>query len=167
MLTLNATRQFPAYDDESRGIAGLYRRPEGNAFRAILDTDPSRAIVLGGYFGFDHDTRAMRRWIASFRFTVRVTSWMEYVPMVTLARTRHEESWAIPYFTAAGRNLFGDRDVDQADFSLRGTVAFSRSVTAQFFTQVFLAKGTYRTTANSPALDVHDARLSSDVDRSI
>lgn len=144
VLTLNAMRLFPAYDDASRGIAGLYRRPEGNAFRAVLDTDPSRPIVLGGYFGFDHDTRTMRRWIASFRFTVRVTGWMEYVPMVTLSRTRREESWAIPFYTAAGRNLFGDRDVDQADFSLRGTVAFSRSVTAQFFTQIFLAKGTYR-----------------------
>ena len=144
ILTLNAMRQFRAYDDASRGIAGVYRRPEGNAFRAILDTDPSLPVILSGYFGFDHDTRAMRRWIASFKFTLRVTSWMEYVPMMTLARTRHEEAWAIPIYTAGGRNLFGDRDVDQADFSLRGTVAFSRNVTAQFFTQVFLAKGTYR-----------------------
>lgn len=144
VLTVNATRQFRAHDDASRGIAGLYRRPEGNAFRAILDTDPSRPVVLSGYFGFDHDTKAMRRWIASLKFTLRVTGWMEYVPMVTLAKTRREEAWAIPFYTGAGRNLFGDRDVDQADFSLRGTVAFSRNVTAQFFTQVFLAKATYR-----------------------
>jgi hypothetical protein len=144
VLTFNAMRLFPAYDDASRGIAGLYRRPAGNAFRAVLDTDPSRPVVAGAYLGFDDDTKGMRRWIASLNLTLRVTSWMEYVPMVTLGKTRREEAWAIPLYTPSGNNLFGDRDIDQADFSLRGTVAFSRTVTAQFFTQVFLAKGTYR-----------------------
>ncbi len=144
VLTLNAMHLFPAYDDASRGIVGLYKRPPGNAFRAILDTDPSKPAILSGYFGYDDDIRGMQRWIASFKVTLRATSWMDFVPMITLSKTRFEEAWAIPVYTVNGLNLFGDRDVDQTDFSLRGTVAFSRKVTAQFFTQVFLAKGTYR-----------------------
>ncbi|HLA99962.1 MAG TPA: DUF5916 domain-containing protein, partial [Bacteroidota bacterium] len=135
-LTLNAAHQFPAYDDAARGIVGLYRRPASNAYRFILDTDTRQPVSLSGYFGFDHDTKSMRRWIASFQFTVRVTGWMEYAPAITLVKTRAEEAWAIPVYTPAGYNLFGDRDVDQADFSLRGTVSLSRSVTAQFFTQI-------------------------------
>jgi hypothetical protein len=143
-LTLNATHNFPSFDDADRGIVGLYRRPESNAYRFILDTDTRRPVSLNGYFGFDHDTKSMRRWIASLAFTWRVTGWMEYSPAVTIVKTRAEEAWAIPVYTSAGYNLFGDRDVDQADFSLRGIVSFSRNVTAQFFTQIFLAKGTYR-----------------------
>jgi len=143
-LTLNAMHQFRAYDDPVRGIAGLYHRPESNAYRAILDTDTRQPVSLSGYFGFDHDTKSMTRWIASLQFTLRVTGWMEYVPAVTIVRTRAEEAWAIPLYTPSGNNLFGDRDVDQADFSLRGIVSFNRNLTAQFFTQIFLAKGTYR-----------------------
>jgi len=143
-LTLNATHQFRAHDDAERGIAGLYRRPASNSYRAILDTDTRQPVSLSGYFGFDHDTRSMSRWIASLQFTLRVTGWMEYVPTVTVVKTRSEEAWAIPLYTASGNNLFGDRDVDEADFSLRGIVTFNRHLTAQFFTQIFLAKGTYR-----------------------
>ncbi len=143
-LTLNAAHHFTAYDDADRGIAGIYRRPESNAYRLILDTDTRRSVSLNGYFGYDHDARSMRRWIASLQLTLRVTGWMEYTPAVTIVRTRAEEAWAIPVYTTAGHNLFGDRDVNETDFSLRGIVSFSRNVTAQFFTQIFLAKGTYR-----------------------
>jgi hypothetical protein len=142
-LTFNATHGFRAYDDASRGINGLYLRPEINAFRAVVDTDPSKSVIVSGYFGFDDDAKEMQRWIASLKITLRVTSWMDVVPMVTLSKTWREEAWAIPFYEPSGNNLFGDRDVDQLDFSLRGTVAFSRKVTAQFFTQVFIAKGTY------------------------
>jgi hypothetical protein len=143
-LTLNATHHYPAFDDASRGIAGLYRRPEANNFRAILDTDTRRSVSLSGYFGYDQDVKEMTRWIAALSFTLRISAWMEYTPGVTVVKTRNEEAWAIPLYTAGGRNLFGDRDVDQVDFSLRGIVSFSRDVSLQFFTQVFLAKGGYR-----------------------
>ena len=48
-----------------------------------------------------------------------------------------------PVFIDQGENLFADRDIDQYDISLRGTVTFTRSMSLQFFTQVLLAKGGY------------------------
>jgi hypothetical protein len=83
------------------------------------------------------------------QLTVRPSSWMELDPSVALTRTRNEETWVRdvstggPHLLPHGENLFADRDIDQYDFSLRGTITFTRSMSVQFFTQVLLAKGAY------------------------
>jgi hypothetical protein len=74
---------------------------------------------------------------------------MELDPSVTITRSRNEETWVRdvstggPLLLPNGENLFADRDIDQYDFSLRGTITFTRSMSVQFFTQVLLAKGEY------------------------
>jgi hypothetical protein len=73
---------------------------------------------------------------------------MEFDPSITLYATRDEEAWPIGLYVydtlnAPRYNLFGDRDVDETDLSLRGTITFTRNLSVQFFTQVLLAKGHY------------------------
>ncbi len=142
-LVLNYTRNLPAYDDENRGMIGLYRRPEGNNFTATLQTDPRQTLTGTVHTGLMNNTQGMITFYSSLECIVRPNSWIELVPSLTLASTRSEESWPLFFYTANGYNLFGDRDIDQYDFSLRGTITFTRAVSLQFFTQVFLVKGQY------------------------
>ena len=82
--------------------------------------------------------------LAILSATARVSSSVELVPSLGYGATRDEVAWPLFYYTTNGLNLFGVRDVDQYDVALRGTVTFTRAVSLQFFTQVFLAQGRYR-----------------------
>ncbi|TAK54777.1 MAG: hypothetical protein EPO24_12820 [Bacteroidetes bacterium] len=142
-VTLNYKQIFPAYDDENRGIIGLYRRPAGNSFVMTLQTDirkPVNALLHGGV---ETSTKGMETRIALIRFTLRPTTWIELTPGFTFYETRKEEAWVIPQYTDDGFNLFGQRDVDQRDFSLRGTITFTPRFSAQFFVQALLVKVHY------------------------
>ncbi|HTK82449.1 MAG TPA: DUF5916 domain-containing protein [Bacteroidota bacterium] len=142
-LNLDWIHEFPAYDDIERGILGLYRRAEGNRFYATLTTDASKPLALTLFSGYINSTKGLSTVFNTLEATVRPNSWIELSPSVTLYHSRNEEAWVIPLYTDDGRNLFGDRDIDEYDFSLRGIMTFSRRVSFQFFTQVFLAKGQY------------------------
>jgi hypothetical protein len=150
---LNFVHEFAAYDDASRGIVGLYRRPDANRFTAMLQTDPRDAVVVASTSGFTAAADGMSSFFTSLSCTARLNSWVELVPTLTYASTREEVAWPLYYYTAAGRNLFGTRDVDQYDLSLRGTITFTRAISLQFFTQVFLAKGRYDAFAELAAPD--------------
>lgn len=143
LLTLDFVHEMSAHDDEYRGIVGLYRRPESNTFAATIQSDSRKAIHAVGHGGFESAGNGMTSWWTSFQWTLRPNSWMEFSPALTVVVTRSEEAWPLFFYTAGGKNLFGDRDIDQYDISLRGTITFSRSISLQFFTQVLLAKGQY------------------------
>lgn len=143
-VSLNHKHEFPAFDDASRGIVGLYLRPAADRISATISTD-SRQILLATWSSwYQHSAYGSNTFATSFYFTFRPSSSMEFSPAFTLSRTRNEEAWPLYYYTGNGRNLFGDRDVDQFDFSLRGTMTFTRSISLQFFTQILLAKGQYQ-----------------------
>lgn len=152
-LTLDYLRLLPAYDDANRGIIGLYHRPGGDRLLASLQTDARQSVVLALNAGYQNSTKGMSMLYSIFQFTLRPSTWMEFSPSITLYRTRDEEAWATstnsPYYfydstlTHSWHNLFGDRDIDQYDLSLRGTITFTRSMSVQFFTQVLLAKANY------------------------
>jgi hypothetical protein len=40
-------------------------------------------------------------------------------------------------------SLFGDRDLDEVDLNLRGTLTFTRTLSFQFYTQLLIARGRY------------------------
>jgi hypothetical protein len=149
ILKLNYIRDLPAHDDANRGIIGLYHRPPGNRISASLQTDSRKSAVFVLSMGYQNSTKGLSSFVSSAQVTLRPNTWMEFSPAFGWGRTRNEESWVrspqtgYPIFTDDGFNLFGDRDIDQYDFSLRGTITFTRHVSVQFFTQVFLAKGEY------------------------
>jgi len=142
-LLLNYIHELPAYDDANRGIRGLYQRPSRNRFTLTLQTDIRKPVVLALHAGYHNSTKNLNTLFSAMEFTLRPNTWMEFSPALIIVRTRNEEAWVIPFFTDDGYNLFGDRDVDEYDFSLRGTITFTRTLSLQFFTQVFLAKGRY------------------------
>ncbi len=148
-LTTAFFYDFPAYDDANRGINGLYLRPPAKRFLGTLQTDARQPVVALFQNEFLSTEKGFTRFTSTLQLTLRPSPWFELSPGVTVVRSRGEESWVqspstyLPVLTAGGLNLFGDRDVDQFDLSLRGIVTFTRSVSLQFFTQVFLAKGSY------------------------
>jgi hypothetical protein len=144
-LKLNYYHFFPAFDDESRGIVPpyLYRRPSSDLATLLLQTDPRRSTVIAFQTQYQTSEKNLSYYLIGTQLTLRPNTWMEFTPSVMYASTRNEEAWPLFFYTSNGRNLFGDRDIDQYDFSLRGTITFTRSISLQFFTQILLAKGQY------------------------
>jgi hypothetical protein len=146
--TVKYSYGHPAYDDAERGIIGTYKRPAGHTVQLSLTSD-QRKSVSGSLTGIlDVDLRKKRSTTVQTALTTRPASWMELTPVILYARTRNEEAWVFPFgstpsITGTANSLFGDRDIDQLDVELRGIVTFTRDISLQFFTQVFLARGRY------------------------
>jgi hypothetical protein len=148
--TVSIERAFPAFDDDERGIIGTYKRPGSTTLVATVETDDRHALSMTGYAGYRHDDLGASMWYANATVTVRPSSWMELNPAVYYQRTKGDRAWVYPdgavYDPAvapARFSVFGDRDLQLLDLSLRGIVTFSRTLSIQFFTQVFLMRGKY------------------------
>lgn len=137
-LSINYTHRFSSYDDLSRGVVGLYHRPAGEAVTATLQTDLREPLVVALSQGYRTTATGQRTVSTSLAATIRASTWIEFVPGAQVVHTRKEENWFIPFYP-----IFGDRDIDEYNFSLRGTVTFNRNMSVQLFTQVFLAKAQY------------------------
>jgi hypothetical protein len=142
---------LPAYDDEERGIIGTYRRPAGHSITAQVQTDPRANVfaTLSGTYAFNE--KGKKSWTGSLGLSVRPVSWVELNPTVLWLRSRKEEAWVYPggnvsdpAVSPSPFSVFADRDVDEADMELRGTVTLSKDFSLQFFSQILLARGIYR-----------------------
>ncbi len=148
-LMLDYIHEFPAHDDYNRGIIGLYRRPSTNNVYLTVRTDSRQPVEVSLQTGYCASTKGAKTYLTCLQSTIRPISWIEFNPGLTYITTRDEEAWvtspSYPYYYYIDNqyNLFGNRDVDQYDISLRGTVTFMKNLSLQFFTQIFLAKGRY------------------------
>jgi hypothetical protein len=141
---------LPAYDDEERGIIGTYRRPAGHSVTAQVQSDPRANVfaTVTGIYAFNE--KGKKSWTGSLGLSVRPVSWIELNPTVLWLRSRREEAWVYPggnvsdpAVSPAPFSVFADRDVDEMDLELRGTVTFTKNLSLQFFSQILLARGTY------------------------
>ncbi len=148
--TFGYTYSHPAFDDAERGIIGIYKRPAGHTLQLSVTTDGRKDVSASVTGIYDVDVRRKRRIIGQVGLTLRPASWMELTPLVYYAHTRNEEAWVFPGGNIVDNSIsplqfsvFGERDVDQLDLELRGIVTFTRDISLQFFSQVFLARGRY------------------------
>ena len=162
-LAIDYYHDFPAYDDQNRIVGGVYRRPSENQLYVDIQSDARNAAVMALTAGYLGTTKGMGAVYSDLNVTLRPNSWMEFAPELTFYQTRNEETWVLPYFTPDGFDLFGNRDVDQYSVALRGTITFTRTLSFQFFTQVFVAKGHYSNfkklagEENLPSYDYEDS----------
>lgn len=140
-----------AFDDEERGIIGLYRRPWSHAIQAQVRTDERLNVsaTITGAYGFDDKKKTDL--MASLALTVRPVSWVEITPTVFWLRTRKEEAWLFPggnivdpAVQPGAFSVFAERDLDELDVGLRGIVTFTRALSLQFYAQILLARGAYQ-----------------------
>ena len=155
-LTLTYLHDFPAFDDENRGIIGLYRRPRGDTYRLSLITDPRQKIHFESEGAFNTTAKGGLTWLGSLSAVWRPFPSIELTPGLRIIRGRKDEAWVYtpggtvigniydPAVSSTPFSFFGDRDYDELDVSLRGIFAFTPKVTFQFFGQVLLDGGTFR-----------------------
>jgi hypothetical protein len=67
---------------------------------------------------------------------------MEYQLDASYNRVRNQEAW-VANLPASGQSMFADRSTSEINLSSRGTITFTRDLTLQLYSQVFLAKGHY------------------------
>jgi hypothetical protein len=149
-LSLLYTHKFPAYDDNERGIIGLYRRPGSNDLALTILTDDRHDISASIMGGVAFGDRGEQSATVNTSLTVRPTSWMEFSPAVYYQRVSDAVAWVYPdgnmidaSVSADPFSLFGTRNLEQVDLSVRGIVTFTRTLSVQFFLQSFAARGEY------------------------
>jgi hypothetical protein len=147
---LTYQHRFRAYDDEQKGIIGLYKRPSADRLNLHVVSDERRPLSGKLDLSAERDHLSKSSIVALFALTVRPFPWLELVPAVLLESTRREET---PVFEAGhyatvqidGRSatLFADRDLQQTNIEFRGILTFTRTLSLQFFFQTLWARGTY------------------------
>jgi len=148
--TLMYVRAFPAYDDAEKGIVDLYHRPGSHTAALSVQTDDRHALVASVTGAYERDDLNKSSVIGQLALTYRPSSWLELNPTISYQQTLNEEAWLYPdgnVFDPAVStrrfSVFGERDLELLDCSLRGIVTFTRTLSLQFFSQLYWARGTY------------------------
>jgi hypothetical protein len=148
--TLNYALKAPAHDDADRGIVGTYRRPFGHQFQLSVRTDERQSLSANFIGAYEFDAKRKQTFYAYLAVKARPAPWVELEPLVFYQRTRDDEAWLFPDGNIIDPNVgparfsvFGDRDLDELDFALRGIITFTRELSLQFYSQVLLARGRY------------------------
>ena len=130
----------PAFDDkESRGY-GLYRTPQKYFSRIGFETDQRGMVVASFDENYLYDFNGQRTSNTQAAMTIHPTSAMEVQVKLGYTRTRN----MVGYVNLAyPQNIFGRRDVDQTDFTLRGSLVFSHNLTLEIYNQFFFAQRQY------------------------
>jgi len=140
-MGLRGRYSLPADDDrESRGF-GLYRKPRSFSAGFEFETDSRKPIIAEFEQEYLHDAKGQRQWSTALGAEVRPTTWAEINLQLGYGRTRDREAWVDnPGDTLS---LFGFRDTNEYDLTLRSNLTFTRDLTLQIYGQAFVAKGHY------------------------
>ncbi|MCK6561722.1 carbohydrate binding family 9 domain-containing protein [candidate division KSB1 bacterium] len=133
-----------ADDRESRG-RGLYRQPDYLQVRAGVETDSRRAVIAELNQDYQYDAGGQRQWRTELEIEVRPTTWAQISSELGYGHTRNRTAWVpeVPdsLFARNPYAIFGQRDTDEYDLTLRSNLTFTRDLTLQLYAQAFVAKG--------------------------
>ncbi len=135
------------FDDlESRGH-GLYRKQSPYELILGVEADPRMPVTGDVEFSISGDKHGATGYSTKLATVLRPSTWLEFRFSLTVNPVRRKEGWFAnvtdPFDVNRTIALFGDRDTDKFDFTLRSSIVFARDLTLQIYTQVFLAKGHY------------------------
>jgi hypothetical protein len=116
-----------------------------------VTSDERQSVVGLLQAGAELDEKGKRSLYGSLALTWRPVSWMELNPTILSLITQQEETAVISGGEVATvpvggsvYSLFADRNLDETDLGLRGTVTFTRKLSLQFFFQVLIARGDHQ-----------------------
>ncbi len=138
----NANYDFGSYDHRETRGNGLYRKPVEWSTGLSVESD-SRNIVVGELdvrLGWDEKLKEDAS--VSLGVELKPLPWMRWTLSAQYARSRMDEAWITNPDDGSGA-IFGDRNTDLYDFTLRAMLAFTRDLTLEYYGQIFLAKGNY------------------------
>lgn len=142
---LSVNYSVPAFDDrETRGL-GLYKKPAQWRASFEVESDGRKSIFAALDLAHTQDARTQRGWRTALEAGLRPTTFSEIDFEAGLSRTRNFEAWVAnvdePNVAPTTFSVFGLRDTEERDFTLRGNLTLTRDLTLQVYTQLFLAKG--------------------------
>jgi len=147
-LVLRGNYDAGLYDDrESRG-RGLYRKPSPYEINFSAESDPRLPVIGTLTLAYRGDSKGSHGLSVGGTILIRPISWIDVSARLNYNPVRKKEAWFANSADASNPSqvaaLFGDRDTDELDFTLRSTITFARDLTLQIYSQVFLAKGHYQ-----------------------
>ncbi len=140
-MTGSANSEFGLYDHRETRGNGLYRKPRSAGTSTYIFSDTRNNIIFKLGQRFSWDSKKAGQSATEAGVEIRPLSWMQFAFETEFITTRGDEAWM--FNDLNGVSVFGDRDTDQRNFVVRSTVTFSRELTLQFYTQIFMAKGNY------------------------
>jgi len=145
MARVSANADFGMYDDRETRRNGLYRKPRNYGFESFIRSDDRENIVFDIHYDYNFDSKSKRRHNIGVEIDLKPTTWTEIGLEVSYEPIRNQEAWVMNIENNdTVTSIFGDRDTDKLDFTLRNTLTFTRDITLQLFGQLLLAKGNYR-----------------------
>ncbi len=131
---------------ESRGM-GLYRQPASNQIRIYSRTDNRKAITVGAQYMYAHHGFAGKDRIYELPLTFRAG----YQTEITVSPSYRESRGVIGWVSNSTgilepdvtTSVFGRRNVDQINTTIRLTHTFNPDLTLQGYVQYFWARGEY------------------------
>ena len=128
------------------GIAG----GDAGVSEEALRSDERQPLVATVTLGGEIDNLSKTSLYGLLSVIWRPVSWIEMMPSVLYLWARKEETSVVSGGRVASvsiggetYSLFADRDLDEIDLELRGTLTFTRTLSLQFFLQTLIARGKY------------------------
>ncbi len=141
----NAGYDFGLYDHRETRGNGLYRKPYNWNSSLSLSTDGRQVVVGSISQSFGKDDRSKTSHSTALGVELLPVSWMRWEVQGEYAKSKNEEAWIMnDRSVAPAAAVFGDRNTETWGMTLRGTLAFTRELTLEYYGQIFLAKGYYR-----------------------
>lgn len=134
----NIDHNFGGYDHRETRGNGLYRRPAEWNSGFDIGSDRRNPVVGEFDLGFAWNDLRKRHVSAEVALQLKPLTWMRWETSVGYGKTDDEEAWIANRGSEA---VFGDRSTEAWDFTLRGTLAFTRELTLEYYGQIFLATG--------------------------
>lgn len=134
---------------EPRGY-GVYNFPSSIFVRGEIETDNRAPVVLNLEENFRRNAQGATINNAGFSIVLRPTPAMEYRLTVGYATDRGLNAFAdaetdsiVTFAPSQPFAVFGKRDVDRTDLTLRSSILFTNNISLQIYNQYFWAKGRY------------------------
>jgi hypothetical protein len=135
---------------EPRGY-GVYNFPSSFFVRGEIESDNRKPVVVDVEENFRRNREGATINNAAVSAVIRPTPATEYRITLGYATERGLNSFAaattdslIPFSPASPVAVFGKRDVDRTDLTLRSSILFSSELSLQIYNQFFWAKGRYK-----------------------
>ena len=143
---------LPAKDPyEPRGF-GVFNTPTHYSASVEIASDGRKIIIGSAKESFTYNETGQRAHNISGTMIIRPTSAMEYSFSIGYGHERNRNSFAdaitdsmLTFAPSTPVAVFGMRDVDGIDFTLRGSLLFTHNLSLQTYNQFFLVKGHYDT----------------------
>ncbi|HLF15494.1 MAG TPA: DUF5916 domain-containing protein, partial [Bacteroidota bacterium] len=137
-----ANYDFGIYNHRETRGNGLYRKPAEWSTGVTLESDNRNSVVGELTVRFGWDGKLKKQSGVEFGLELKPLPWMRWEVQAEYERVRNQEAWVMNPEDGS-EPIFGDRNTDAYDFTLRGTLAFNRELTLEYYGQIFLAKGQY------------------------